>query len=99
MVQLAARQILILKVPRSIRGGASNKEGIMFLKEVWSEGCPKRDYTAGHMGDARGETLREVCDDLAARKVWFARKYNPLSMKYDGMKLFISEEEARRSFG
>jgi hypothetical protein len=71
----------------------------MFLKAIWSEGCPKRDYTAGHMGDARGETLREVCDDLAARKEWFARKYNPLSMKYDGMKLFLSEDEARLSFG
>jgi hypothetical protein len=69
----------------------------MFLKAIWSEGCPKREYTAGHMGDARGETLEEVCNDLASRKEWFARKYKDL--RYDGMRLFLSEKDARVSFG
>jgi hypothetical protein len=67
----------------------------MFLKEIWCEGDPRRDYTACHLGYGKGRTLLEACEDLASKRESFARSFNPTSMTYYGCKIFDNEVAAR----
>lgn len=67
----------------------------MIVQEVWCEGDPRLEYTACHVGSGRGETLLEVCNDLATRSVSFDRHWNRRQMTYLGCKLHLSEEAAR----
>ena len=67
----------------------------MFLKEIWCEGDPRRDYTACHLGYGKGKDLREACEDLAARNKYFCDNYNPYTMRYAGCRVFDNEAQAR----
>lgn len=67
--------------------------------EIWCEGDPSKDFTACHLGTAKGESLKEACDDLASKRASFKKWFRPNSMTYLGCKLFSSEAKARESFG
>lgn len=69
-----------------------------FLKEIWCEGDPRRDYTACHLGYGKGETLKEACEDWASRHEFFNTHFDRNKMSYLGCKLFDNEVEARDSW-
>lgn len=45
------------------------------------------------MGEAEGTTLKEVCDNLAAKDPGFAAEYNPEYLTYWGWRLSLTKED------
>ena len=70
----------------------------MFLKEIWCEGDPRRDYTACHLGYGKGETLWEACEDLASKNEYFNTHFRRHTMTYQGCAVFDNEAAARDSY-
>lgn len=69
------------------------------LFEIWCEGDPRRDYTACHLGYAKGSNLREACEELASRNPFFHDNYNPYNMTYCGCAVYDNEAKAREKHG
>lgn len=69
------------------------------LKEIWCEGDPQHDFTATHLGYGKGETLKQACEDLASRRQYFRKVWNPDRMTYWGCKIHDNPIDASASYG
>ena len=49
------------------------------------------DWHWEEIGEADGETLREVCDNLAAKDIGFASEYNSTYLTYWGWELSLTK--------
>jgi hypothetical protein len=69
--------------------------------EVWSEGyrATGERGEAFYHGSASGESFKEACIELAARKPAFSTYFDRDALTHWGCKLFDNEADARRSFG
>ena len=69
------------------------------LYQIWCEGDLRHDFTAAHLGQGKGENLKEACADYAQRNPYFAKHMNMSRMSYKGCAVFDNEEAARVNYG
>lgn len=69
------------------------------LYQIWCEGDLRHDFTAAHLGQGKGENLKEACVDYAGKNSYFAKYMNISRMTYKDCAVFDNEEAAREKYG
>jgi hypothetical protein len=69
------------------------------LYQIWCEGDPRHDFTAAHLGQGKGASLKEACAEYAQNNPYFAQFMNLSRMTYKSCAVFDNEEAARVKCG